>query len=83
MENCEEKIERLEEENEKLKEQNIDLLFELNNYKFNELLEFVRNLNESIDMELEDKFSKLSKEDILKNLKNHIHDFAEYTKLNI
>ena len=86
MENCEEKYDKLKDDYEVLRERVIDLTFELDNTKFYELLEFVRNLKESIDRELkdvEDGYSKLTKEDILNNLRKYIEDFAEYTRLDI
>jgi len=76
-------IEDLKEENEKLKNEILDLSFIVNYSKQDELLEFVRNLKESIDREINDKDSKLTKEELLNNLKKHIKDFAKYTKLNI
>ena len=76
-------IEELKEKNEKLENEMLELSFILNFSKSDELLEFVRELKENVERELNDTESKLTKEDLLKNLKKHIEIFAEYTKLNI
>ena len=76
-------IDNLKEENEKLKNELLELSFTINYSKETELLEFVRELKESVINELNDKDSKLTKEDMLVNLKKHIDSFAEYTKLDI
>ncbi len=76
-------IEELKEKNEKLENEMLELSFILNFSKSDELLEFVRELKENVERELNDTESKLTKEDLLKNLKKHIENFAEYTKLNI
>ena len=76
-------IDELKKKNEKLENELLDLSFICNYSKETELLEFVRELKESVDREINDKESKLTKEDLLKNLKKHIENFAEYTKLNI
>jgi gas vesicle protein len=76
-------IDELREENEKLKNELLELSYTSNFSKETELLEFVKELKESVIRELNDKDSKLTKEDLLNNLKKHISNFAEYTKLKI
>lgn len=78
--NDEEKILKLETENEKLKEQLIDLLFEANYNKQTELIEFIRNLYESTS---DKNIKKISKQEILMNLKHSIEEFARINKINL
>jgi undecaprenyl pyrophosphate synthase len=76
-------IEELKDKNEKLENDMLELSFIVNFSKQDELLEFVRELKESVNKEINNSESELTKEDLLKNLKKHIENFAEYTKLNI
>jgi len=77
MKNPEDRITKLEEENEDLKTKLIDLSFELNYNKQTELLNFFQELYESLDSVDE----KLSKEDIIKNLKSNMKEFAKDNKI--
>ncbi|MFW6312010.1 MAG: hypothetical protein ACOC1K_07225 [Nanoarchaeota archaeon] len=76
-----EKVEKLEKENEDLKSRVIDLTFDQNYSKEKELVEFVRELYSS----LKDKksFVKLSKNDIVNNLRDYIENFAKDNKLQL
>lgn len=71
------KIKELEEKIDELESQLIDLTFTLNYNKEKELLEFVRDLYAS----LQNVDEKLSKEDIVKNLKKYIQNFAKDNRL--
>ena len=74
-----EHIEKLQEQVEELTDKLIDLQFELNYNKQDELLEFVRDLYGS----LKDVDEKLSKEEIIENLKKYIQNFTEDNKINL
>lgn len=69
----------LEKENEELKDRLTDLLFELNYNKQNELLSFLRELYDSLDL---DRLKEYSKEDIIRNLKEYIEEFVRINRLN-
>lgn len=83
------KIRELEEENDDLKMR----IFDLENEKFYskeiELKEFLNELYNSIVEELDKKdskydyeeYEKLTKEDLLKNLKNYIQEFKKNNRL--
>lgn len=83
------KIRELEEENDDLKMR----IFDLENEKFyskeNELKEFLNDLYNSIVEELDKKdskydyeeYEKLTKEDVLNNLKNYIQEFKKNNRL--
>jgi hypothetical protein len=75
-------LEKLKEENEELKSKLIDLTFEMNYNKQTELLEFMRELYESVKTELKEK-NKLTKHDILFSLKKSIEEFAKNNKINL
>ena len=75
--NEQEKIEELEKKIDELEYKLIDLTFTLNYNKETELLEFVRELL----LSLQDVDEKLSKEEIVENLKNYIIKFGEDNKL--
>jgi hypothetical protein len=76
--------ERLKEENESLKTRLIDLTFEMNYNKQNELLELVRTLYGEILLEINDKESKLTKKkQILNNVKKYLEEFAKNNKIRI
>lgn len=72
-----ERITELEDRVVKLEDKLIDLMFELNYNKQDELIEFIRELYQS----LQNVDEKLSKESIIENLKNYIRDFAKNNNL--
>lgn len=74
-------IESLEEEIEKLNSKIIDLSFELNYNKQNELLELFREIYQNICDELKSKDSKLTKKQILLSLKKYLENFAKDNKI--
>lgn len=57
----------------------IDLRFEMGYNKQNELIEFVRDLFNSV----QNVDEKLTKEEIIENLKNYIREFAKNNKLQL
>ena len=71
-------IEKLKEEIEDLKTRLIDLLFESNYSKEKELLNYLRDLYESVKSP---DLKKLSKKEIIKNLKDSIEEFAKNNRL--
>jgi len=73
----ENKIEKLEQENDDLKDQLFELQTNLKYSRENDLRDFLRTLYREINEEIEDDESKLSKEDILKNMKKYISVFSE------
>jgi hypothetical protein len=77
------RIEKLEKENDDLTTKLIDLTFELNYNKEKELLELVRELYKNICEELVYKESKLTKKQILMNIKKYLEEFAKNTKLKL
>jgi len=77
--NEQEKIEKLEKQVDDLTTRLIDLTFEMNYNKETELLEFVRELFVS----LQNVGEKLSKEEIIENLKNYIQVFAKDNNLQL
>lgn len=71
------KVGDLEDENEKIKTKLIDLTFKENYSKETELMEFVRELYESLN----DVDKSLTKDSIVNNLKTYIEKFARDNKL--
>jgi tartrate dehydratase alpha subunit/fumarate hydratase class I-like protein len=71
-------IEKLKEENEDLKSKLIDLTFEMNYNKQDELIEFIRNLYESLNPK---ELKKCSKKEIITNLKYAIEEFARNNRI--
>ena len=71
-------MEKLKIENENLKAKLLDLTFELNYNKQTELIEFIRNLHESLEMK---ELKGLSKKELLMNLKHSIEEFAKINKI--
>jgi len=76
-------IEQLEKEIDDLSTKLIDLTFELNYNKEKELLELVREIYKSINEELVCKESRLTKKQILMNIKRYLEEFAKNTKLKL
>lgn len=75
-------LEKLREENEDLKTKLIDLTFEMNYNKQTELIEFVREIYESINVEMNlNSKSKFTKSQVLYSLKKHIEEFARNNKI--
>ena len=74
-----EKIDELEKQVDDLTTRFIDLTFEMNYNKETELLEFVRELFVS----LQNVDEKLTKEDMIENLKKYIQTFAKDNKLSL
>ena len=74
-----ERIEELEQKIDQLESELIDLTFTLNYNKQDELLEFVRDLFIS----LQNVDEKLSKEEIVENLKKYIQNFAKDNHLQL
>jgi len=74
-----EKINELEKQVDDLTTRIIDLTFEMNYNKETELLEFVRELFVS----LQNVGEKLSKEEIIENLKKYIQVFAKDNNLQL
>ncbi|MFA5154459.1 MAG: hypothetical protein WC554_18090 [Clostridia bacterium] len=72
--------EKLKEENEELKSKLIDLLFEMNYNKQNELIEFLRNLYESVKSK---DTRNISKKELLANLQDSIEEFARINKIGL
>lgn len=82
-----EKLSKLKNENAKLKEENesinsrlIDLLFEVNYSKQTELIEYIRNLYESLDSK---DMKKLQKKELLMNLKDSLQEFARINRISL
>jgi len=73
-------LEKLKEENEDLKSKLIDLTFEMNYNKQDELIEFLRNLYESLNPK---ELKELSKKEIIINLKSEIEEFAKNNKIRL
>jgi hypothetical protein len=72
-----EELEKLREENEDLKSKLIDLSFEMNYNKQTELIEFLREIYESVKSERADDDSKRSKKEILFSLQKYIEEFSK------
>lgn len=84
-----ERIDNLEEELESAMSRLIDLEFELKNNKEKILLEFIRELYSSLqraDHQDEDAdlwFEKITKEEIIENLRKYIWKFADNNKITL
>ena len=77
-------IEKLKEEIEDLKTRLIDLTFEMNYNKQNELIEFLRELYQNVkDEQKQGNKSKLTKAQILLSLKKYIEGFAKDNKISL
>jgi len=77
-------IEKLKAENEDLKTKLIDLTFEMNYNKQTELIEFLREIYNSIIIETTLKtHSKLTKKEVLLSLKKNIEEFAKNNKISL
>lgn len=76
-------IESLMQENEDLKSKLIDLMFELNYNKQTELIEFLREIYDSVKDELNDDSSKLTKHEVLFSLRKYIEEFAKNNSLKL
>ena len=72
--------EKLKTENENLNSTLIDLLFEENYNKQTELIEFLRNLYDSLNMK---EIKGLSKKELLMNLKHSLEEFARINKISL
>lgn len=75
----EKRIQELEDELEDIKSKLLDLSFQVNYSKERELLEFVRDLYTSLKDSEANK--DLSSEDLIKNLKTYIEEFARNNRL--
>lgn len=73
----------LEQEIEDFHEKIMELEFTLNKQKGEELHEFLKTLYWEVCQELEDEESKLTKEQILTNIKKYLEDFSQNYKINI
>lgn len=72
----------LKSENEGLKAKLIDLTFEMNYNKQNELIEFIREIYDSIKEETETSvYDKSYREEILFSLKKNIEEFVKNNKI--
>ena len=76
----EERIAELEKENDQLKDKLIDLAFELNYNKQTELIEFLRNVYAST---FDKDTKKISKPELILNLRNSIEEFAKINKIQL
>jgi len=77
-------IEKLKEENEDLKSKLIDITFEMNYNKQTELIEFLREIYDSIIEEMAiGRYNKLTRKEILFSLKKNIEEFARNNNLNL
>lgn len=83
MENNESYILSLEDKIESLTDENLQLKDKIRFSKEDELLEFIKTFYDSVIDEIDYVESKLTKDDILKNMKLHIEDFARIYKLNL
>ena len=83
MENNDSYIISLEEKIELLTDENLQLKDKIRFSKENELLEFIKTFYDSVIDEIDHVESKLTKDDILKNMKLFIEDFARIYKLNL
>ena len=75
------RIQELEDENEELKSKIIDLTFERKYNKQSELIEFLREIYSSLNLEL--KGSKLTKKEVLFSLKKYIEEFVKDNKIRL
>jgi hypothetical protein len=72
-------LEKLRKENEDLKDKLIDLTFELNYNKQTELIEFVRELYQSLG----NVGKNLTKKELVENLRNYIREFTKNNKIQL
>jgi len=72
-------LEKLRKENEDLKDKLTDLTFELNYNKQTELIEFVRELYQSLG----NVGKNLTKKEMIENLRNHIREFTKNNKIQL
>jgi len=75
------RIQELEDENEELKSKIIDLTFERKYNKQSELIEFLREIYSSLNLEL--KGSKLTKKEVLFSLKKYIEEFVKDNNIRL
>lgn len=75
------RIQELEDENEELRSKIIDLTFERAYNKQPELIEFLREIYSSLNIEL--KGSKLTKKEVLFSLKKYIEEFSRDNKIRL
>jgi hypothetical protein len=75
------RIQELEDENEELRSKIIDLTFERKYNKQPELIEFLREIYSSLNLEL--KGSKLTKKEVLFSLKKYIEEFVKDNKIRL
>lgn len=75
------RIQELENENEELRSKIIDLTFERKYNKQPELIEFLREIYSSLNIEL--KGSKLTKKEVLFSLKKYIEEFSRDNKIRL
>jgi short-subunit dehydrogenase involved in D-alanine esterification of teichoic acids len=75
------RIQELEDENEELRSKIIDLTFERKYNKQPELIEFLREIYSSLNIEL--KGSKLTKKEVLFSLKKYIEEFSRDNKIRL
>lgn len=75
------RIQELENENEELRSKIIDLTFERKYNKQPELIEFLREIYLSLNIEL--KGSKLTKKEVLFSLKKYIEEFSRDNKIRL
>jgi len=75
-------LEKLKEENEDLETKLTDLLFEMNYNKQTKLIEFLREIYDSVIMEMEE-IDISSRDEILFSLKKNIEEFAKNNKISI
>lgn len=75
------KIKKLEDENEDLRSKLIDLSFDIKRNKETELIEFVREIYSSVNIELNG--SKLTKKEVLFSLKKYIEEFSRDNKIRL
>lgn len=78
-----ERIICLESENENLKSKLIDLTFEMNYNKEKELIELIRTIYNNVKEEISSKDSKLTKKQILNNIKKYLEEFAKNNKIEL
>lgn len=83
VDNLKHEISILKLKNEDLQTKLIDLTFEANHNKQNELIDLVRTLYREVSDEIKDKQSKLTKKEILVNLKNYFEEFAKNNKIKL
>ena len=73
-------MDNINQQNDKLMDQLIDLKFKLSKNKEVELIEFLRDLYESLDHE---RLKEYSKSEIINNLKEYIETFIKDNNIHI